>query len=329
MQTIPFTPADTRGSAARATTIPSSAVVRAIEWVKANRIPGGGIRAHHRSQTVTQEVTGYLIPTLMSVGEKPLALDLARWEASVQRADGSFALEGLPYTFDTAQVARGFLAVLDDLPGLTPNLRRACDYVVRQIDVNGRVGTASLDAWRLADGSVLTDYCNLYVLPPLVEAGRRLGEPRYVEAAARALTYYKNRPDLVVFKAESSTFTHMFGYMMEALVDLGEIELAGKGLEQALHVQRSDGCIPAYPGASWVCSTGIAQISIAWLKAGALGPGRKAVTYLEQLQHPSGGFYGSYGKGAIYFTAEEISWAVKFFIDAELLLRSGQPGGTA
>ena len=33
----------------------------------------------------------------------------------------------------------------------------------------------------------------------------------------------------------------------------------------------------------------------------------------------SGGFFGSYGKGAIYFTKQEISWAVKFFIDAELL----------
>jgi malonyl-CoA O-methyltransferase len=43
------------------------------------------------------------------------------------------------------------------------------------------------------------------------------------------------------------------------------------------------------------------------------------VRYLERLQHPGGGFFGSYGKGAIYFTKEEISWAVKFFIDAELL----------
>ena len=48
-------------------------------------------------------------------------------------------------------------------------------------------------------------------------------------------------------------------------------------------------------------------------------PARKTLTYLERLQHRNGGFFGSYGKGAIYFTQEEISWGVKFFIDAELL----------
>ena len=111
----------------------------------------------------------------------------------------------------------------------------------------------------------------------------------------------------------------MFGYMMEALVDLGELDLAEKGLAQAEVVQQPDGGIPAYPGATWTCSTGTAQLAIAWLKMGRREPATKAVRYLERLQHPSGGFFGSYGKGAIYFTKEEISWAVKFFIDAELL----------
>jgi malonyl-CoA O-methyltransferase len=41
--------------------------------------------------------------------------------------------------------------------------------------------------------------------------------------------------------------------------------------------------------------------------------------YLEKIQNSSGGFYGSYGKGAKYFPKEEISWAVKYFIDAYLL----------
>ena len=38
----------------------------------------------------------------------------------------------------------------------------------------------------------------------------------------------------------------------------------------------------------------------------------------------SGGFFGSYGKGANYFTKEEISWAVKFFIDAEHLAEAAR-----
>ncbi len=299
-----------------------SAVAKAVGWVYQHRIPASGIRVHHRTDAVTQEVTGYLIPTLVDAGEPVLAMDLAMWEASMQRPDGSFAApDGVPYTFDTAQVIRGFLAVLDRAPELEPNLRRACEYVSSRIDRDGRVTSPSLDMWKLPDGSTLTDYCNLYVLPPLVDAGRRLGEPTYGEAAARALAYYRSRPDIVDFKPSPGTFTHMFGYMMEALVDLGEQELAERGLQQAEAHQDDDGCIPAHPGATWTCATGMAQLAIAWLKLGQRRPALKAIRYLERLQHPSGGFFGSYGKGAIYFPQEEISWGVKFFIDAELLAR--------
>jgi malonyl-CoA O-methyltransferase len=307
-----------------------SALNKAIQWVKANRIRGGGIAAHHRCDKATQEVTGYLIPSLLNAGEKQLAIDLAKWEASVQRPDGSFAaVYADPYTFDTAQVARGFLAVLEDVPELEPHLRRACDYVERQIDPAGKVQTPSLDEWRLADGAIMSDYCNLYVLPPLLEAGRTLVEPKYVRAVERSLNYYTAKPDVADFKPESATFSHMFGYMMEALVDLGELSLARKGLAQAARVQRTDGSIPAYPGATWICSTGMAQLAIAWLKAGIADPALKAVSYLERIQHPSGGFYGSYGPGAIYFPAEEISWGVKFFIDAQLLIADGLGARTA
>ena len=157
------------------------------------------------------------------------------------------------------------------------------------------------------------------MLPPLVEAGERLGEPRYIEAARRAVEYFRRKSDLVTFKREAATFTHMFGYMMEALVDLGELDLAAKGLAQVEAVQQPDGGIPAFPGAAWTCSAGTAQLAIAWLKMGKREPGEKAVRYLERLQHASGGFFGSYGKGASYFPNEEISWAAKFFLDAELL----------
>jgi len=309
------------GQAGRLNTpIDASPIRRALDWVRQHRAPGGGILLHHRTEDASQEVSGYLIPTLMNAGERELALELALWEASVQGSDGSWAApDGIPYTFDTAQVIRGFLSVLDVLPQLEPNLRRACDYVVKKIARDGRVTSKSLEMWKLPDGSILTDYCNLYVLPPLFEAARRLNEPRYQEAATRSLEYFKQKPHLVMFKPESGTFTHMFGYMMEALVDCGEIQLAAKGLAQAQAIQLSDGSIPAYPGATWVCSTGMAQLAIAWFKLGVPEPAQKALTYLERMQHRSGGFFGSYGKGAIYFTKEEISWAVKFFIDAEHL----------
>jgi len=299
----------------------TSALERAIAWVKANRIPGSGIRPHDKSAVPTMEVTGYLIPTLRNAGEPELARDLARWEASVQAPDGSFAAPGedVPYTFDTAQVIRGFLAMMDEVPGLEQNLRLACDFVASQIGPDGRVTTPSYDMWKLEDGSTFNEYANLYVLPPLLEAGKKLGEPAYVSAAERGVAYYKSKPDLAEFKPEIGTLSHIFGYMMEALVELGENGLARKGLGQAAAIQKENGAIPAFPGVEWVCSTGMAQLAVAWYKLGERGPADRAMDYLKTLQNESGGFYGSYGMGAKYLPSEEISWAVKYFIDAWLL----------
>ena len=271
---------------------------------------------HHKHAVGSQEVTGYVIPTLYRTGERAMALEMARWEASVQRPDGAFsAPDGVPYTFDTAQAVRGFLAVLDVMPELEKNIRHACDFICTQIEPDGRVSTPSYALWRCADGSTFTEYANLYVLPPLLEAGTRLQRPAYRDAASRALAYYKQKPDLVTFKSELGTLSHIFGYMMEALVDLNELELARAGLAQAAAIQSPDGAVPAFPGVRWVCSTGMAQLAIAWYKLGDRAPADLALHYLETLQLPNGGFYGSYGSGAAYLPHEEISWAVKFFID--------------
>ncbi len=293
---------------------------RALQWVKAHRIPGGGILVHHRHKAASQEVTGYFIPTLYHLGEGELAKDLARWEASVQKRDGAFvALDGIPYTFDTAQVVKGFLAVVDEMPELEGGLRRACDFIETQIAANGEIRSPSYDMWRVPGGGVFSEYANLYVLPPLLEAGRRLSEPRYVAAAKRSISYFAKRPDLVEFKPSSGTLSHIFGYMMEALVDIGEVDLARKGLQQVAAIQKEDGAIPAYPGANWICSTGMAQLAVAWYKLGDVELADRTSAYLERIQNPSGGFYGSYGVGASYFPREEISWAVKFFLDCYLL----------
>ena len=296
----------------------SSPVEKALQWAKTLHTIGAKIPSH--VVPPTQETVGYVIPTLCNFGERDFAIELAKWEASCQRADGGFsAPDGVPYTFDTAQVIRGFLAVLDDMPELEPNLRLACDYVEEHIAPNGEVQTTSDEWWRFPDGSRFSEYGNLYVLPPMLEAGRKLSEPRYITAARRAMEYFRSKPDLVVFKSELGTLSHFFGYMMEALVDLGETDLAKQGLAQARSIQRKDGAIPAFPKARWVCSTGLAQLAIAWYKLGDREPANRAMDYMVTLQNPSGGFYGSYGKDPKYSPKQEIDWAVKFFLDAWLL----------
>src|SRR3990172_4124138 len=63
---------------------------KGIAWIRNHRAPGGGIVVHHKTSVATPEVTGYIIETLYNYGETEFAYELARWEASVQRADGSF-----------------------------------------------------------------------------------------------------------------------------------------------------------------------------------------------------------------------------------------------
>lgn len=298
-----------------------SCVQKAIDWVKKYKTPKAKMsvipHSSDRALFLTQETCGYLVGTLYKYDEKELAYRLIKWEASVQRPDGAFtAVDNVPYTFDTAQVMRGFLAVLEDMPELEENLRRAGDYVESHIAEDGEVLHESYDTWKFPDGDILSLYGNLYVLPPLLQAGLKLSEQRYIDAARRGMDYYRRKPDLVEFKQNKSMLSHYLGYMMEALVELGEVELAKKGLAQAAKVQKENGAIPAFPGVDWVCSTGMAQLAIAWYMLGNREPADRAIAYLEKIQNKSGGFYGSYGTNAEYFPDKEISWAVKFFLDA-------------
>ena len=166
---------------------------------------------------------------------------------------------------------------------------------------------------------MLHEYGNLYVLPPMLQAGRKLNEPKYIKAAQRAMDNYRKKSDLVDFKADLGMLSHYFGYMMEALVDLGEADFARRGLAQAEAIQKDNGAIPAYPGVDWVCSTGLAQLALAWYKLGINKPADKALAYMEKIQNSSGGFFGGYGKGANYFPYQEISWAAKFYLEAAAL----------
>lgn len=300
---------------------------KAIDWVKNNRIFDSGIVVHHKTKNVTPEVTGYLITSLYNAGEKELARDLTRWEMMVQQPDGSFmAPDNISYTFDTAQVVRGFLSVLNDMPEVESHIRRACDFVVSQIDGRGEVHTPSYKSWKQPGGYVLSKYCNLFVLEPLLVAGKRLNENKYVESSQKALSFYKNQSDLIEFKSNIGTLSHIFGYMLEALADLGEHELVKQGMKQVAAIQKKNGAIPAFPGVEWVCSTGMAQLGLAWYKIGETQKAEEILNYLERIQNASGGFYGGYGKGAEYFPDKEISWANKFFIDLYLLVRGKDHG---
>lgn len=282
---------------------------RAMAWFKQHMIPGQGIIVHTRQPVAYPEVTGYWIPTLYAWNETELARDCTRWLLSIQLPDGAFpAPDGVPYTFDTGQVMRGLVAALGDVEGAEAALRRACDWTLTQIEANGRLTTPSTELWT----GIASDLIHVYVLPPLVEAGKRLGVPAYTDAAARVLAYYTAQPDLLPF----NRLSHFHAYVMEALCELGELDLARQGMAEVEKIQRNDGSVPAYPNVDWVCSTGLAQYAIVWYHLSQPERAERAIRYLETIQNKSGGFFGSYGPGAQYIPGGEISWGAKYFLDA-------------
>jgi len=289
---------------------------RAMDWFRANLIPGQGIIVHTRQPVAYAEVTGYWVPTLYEWGERELARACTNWLLSVQLPDGAFpAPDGKPYTFDTGQVMRGLVAAAEDVPGAEAALRRACDWTLTQVHDSGRLMTPTTELWT----DIASDLIHTYVLPPLRQAGKMLGVKEYEQAADHVLAYYKAQPGLVPF----NRLSHFHAYAMEALTELGEMDLARQGMAEVAACQRPDGSVPAYPDVNWICSTGIAQYAIVWYALGEKERAERAIAYLETIQNTSGGFFGSYGEGAKYIPGGEISWGAKYFLDAwRLKLRS-------
>lgn len=285
---------------------------RAMDWFKAHMVPGQGIIVHTRQPVPYPEVTGYFIPTLYNWNEPELARACTRWLMSIQLPDGAFpAPDGVPYTFDTGQIMRGLCAAVGDVEGAEDSLRRASDWMLTQVDASGRLLTPSTELWT----DIASDLIHTYALPPLAQAGKMLGVKEYEEAARFVLEHYKQRADLVPF----NRLSHFHAYAMEALCEMGELELARRGMADVARVQRPDGSIPAYPDVGWICSTGMAQYAIVWYTLGEKALADRVLDYLEKIQNKSGGFFGSYGRGAKYISGGEISWAVKYFLDAWLL----------
>lgn len=296
-------------------------LAKAVQWIKANHLQGEAIPITHRNRLPYPEVTGYMIPTLMSVGELELAMQFARWLVTIQRPDGSFSGEfpDRSFVFDTGQVIRGWVTLVDRIPELRVPLQRACEWIVSGADAaTGRLQTPLAGSdWSLGARGELSEGVHLYVLKPLIDAADLLHKPAYKVAAERALVYYLKAVALDDF-SQPHMLTHFFGYIQEALYELGYRERALAGMASVARFQRANGAVPGYFDVPWVCSTGLAQLAKVWYLLGDPERGDRALDFLAQLQNESGGFYGSYGQGADYFPADEISWAPKYAIDAAL-----------
>ncbi len=295
---------------------------RALHWVREHTIRRQGVLWTTLGDYAYPEVSGYYIPTLLEWDEQKLARQYARWLIKIQHSDGAWggpSAEGEPYCFDVGQVIKGLVAVCPNMPEARSSLEMGCDWLMGQIGEHGKVFTPCADAHEIMDGGRVPDAVHLYVLQGLRDAAKLLNRLDMQEAVHRSLDYYSSADDVADFR----TLSHFHAYMLEALWDLGREDLAHKGMEQIIALQRDDGAVQGIPGegVSWVCSTGLAQYALIWLKMGKREPARRAIEWLCDNQNDSGGFFGAYN-GGYYFPDAEISWACKYFLDAVRLLKA-------
>lgn len=264
------------------------------------------------------EVSGYYVPTLLKWGEKDLARAYIEYLLSIQNDDGSFneSYGAHKYTFDTGQIAKGLWEYASVDSRCKEALLKACDYIVSKQRDDGSIATDNYDYWGLAFGRRVPEAIHLYCLEPLRNAAKAFNKPQYEECIQKALKFYLQDKQLTEF----NTLTHFNAYIIEALIDLGLHKEAQSAMDKIALLQRKNGFIQAYPDSDkFTCSTGLFQYAICWYKLGGMEnikKGDKCFYHALALQNDSGGWYGSYGKKSNYFPQGEISWAVKYFLDA-------------
>lgn len=315
---------------------------KAFMWIDNNTLEnGGGITVTHRQRRIYPEVTGYYIPTLLQFGKKERALSYAKHMCKIQKENGSWydPRDIEPYVFDTCQILKGLVAICKEYPEIEEfkeHLKKGCNWVLSQMDEDGRLRPCRENTF--SDMRGYSELIHIYCLSPLNEADEVLKTGnKYSEAAQKCLRYYVQN-----FKREILDFhllAHFYAYIIEGLVDMGEVELAKQAMDNISTYQRSNGMIPAFYNVEWTCSTALFQFAITWFKLGEKEKGHKTFMYGCTLQNESGGWFGRYPinkkeqiiddlirKSRIpflinrhqpnYFPEDEISWAVKFYLDA-------------
>lgn len=289
---------------------------RACHWILKNQQASGGVSVFSGSPYEYPEVTGYIVPTMLQYGFQDEALKMAGYLASVAHPDGAFPASGSDqvFLFDTAQALRGLNAI-GKITNAYDGLReKTAEYLFSVLENNGGIFP---DSYR--DDPIIPESIMLFALPAMLEYAQAVGNDRKVSLVHQAVKAYLQSPQTLSLK----TLTHFLAYQIDGLIDMGYAGEVQPVIRQLLASQREDGSIPAYEGVDWVCITGCSQIAICLYKLGQPAPADRLMAWVEQHMEDDGGFLGSVGAGAYYFEDRELSWAVKFYLDAyKLMIRA-------
>jgi malonyl-CoA O-methyltransferase len=292
---------------------------KAIQWIDSYTVNKSGIAVgSNQPDTIYPEVSGYFIPTIIKFGFRELAKKFGDYLLSIQREDGAWNApkSNQAYTFDTGQILKGLYALIENFEDKNEIYKKSflkgADWLLAQQRDDGSIGTPDKSSWVMPNGKIIPEAVHLYCLEPIKKVGEKYKIQKYIDMVQKALRFYLNKNNLTEF----NTLSHFHAYIVEALIDLGEMDCARKAMQDIDLLRNEDGAVPAYADTKFVCSTGLFQYAICYYKLGEYVKGNKAFEYMKNLQNESGGWYGSYGENADYFPQIEISWAVKYFLDA-------------
>jgi hypothetical protein len=348
---------------------PELALRAAAEWLSRaqDATDSGGVSAHYDAAKrkwvgAYPETTGYIIPTFFRYAEfcgeaayRERAIRMAEWESDIQLPEGGVragtmdAVQAVPTIFNTGQVLFGWTAAWQQTRNerFRNSLIRAADWLVAAQDEDG--------AWRRFASPFARHALNTYntrVAFGLAEAGQALGEPRYVQTAARnvewALTQMHPNGWLENNDLQENTrpLTHTIAYATRGILEVGLIAAKPAFVDAAVRIaravaqtQREDGALPGRldagwnAAARWTCVTGNAQMAIVWQRlahetgdCSFLPAAERANQFNLSVQDLSardpgirGGIPGSHPRGGGYMTDRYPNWAAKFFMDALML----------
>jgi hypothetical protein len=253
----------------------------------------------------------------------------------------------VPVTFNTGQILIGLASGVTELgEQYRPAMRAAADWLVRTQHADG--------AWRdnptpfAAAGEKSYE---THVAWGLLEAARVDPDRGYGDAAIRNVRWALTKQRASGWFADccltdsARPLAHTIGYVLRGVIegyrfnrDAAFLDAAIRAANGALSALSTTGMLPGRltsdwsPAAKWSCLTGSAQIAHCWLllfqitgEQKFLDAARKTNAYVRarvRVDGPRemrGGVKGSYPVDGEYGQFEYLSWACKFFIDANIL----------
>ena len=304
------------------------------------------------------ETSAYIIPTLLAYADRNQSEDLlilaektARWLCQIQMDSGAFtsglASANVPSVFNTGQIILGLNAAYQHFEEdvFQSTAIKAGDWLLHILDQDG--------AWRQA--AYVSGYIPSYytrVLWPLAELGIQAEKQSFLDAVDKALPFYLNRiyanlsiKDWGFFPAQTAP-THTIAYTLRGFFELGLL-LQRRDLLDYVHnaclkiislIQKRGRLAGTYDeqwnaNYRFQCLTGNCQMSILFAKMATYFPNQNYRFWAEEILRPvfkvqykgndenrRGAIAGSTPIWGRYFRFRYPNWAVKFFLDACLLL---------